>query len=107
PAGYPRELIEGFREQNMDPDESWSLAGNDDLELIAPSMRDDPQFRAWWVRASARGASPARARALLCMTARADVRDQLPELKVPTLVIHRTDNVFVPVALGRYLGDHI
>ena len=107
PHGYPREFIETFLEQNMDPDASWSLAGDDDLALIAPSMRDDAQFRAWWVRASARGASPASARALLSMTSRADVRARLPDVKVPTLVIHRTDNLFVPVGLGRYLADNI
>jgi class 3 adenylate cyclase len=107
PHGHPREVIESFLEQNMDPDASWSLAGDDDLALIAPSMRDDAQFRTWWVRASARGASPASAGALLAMTARADVRDRLAALNVPTLVIHRTDNVFVPVDLGRYLGEHI
>ena len=84
PHGHPRELIESFLEQNMDPDASWSLAGDDDLALIAPSMRDDAQFRAWWVRASARGASPASARAIVGMMTRADVRDRLSEVKVPT-----------------------
>jgi class 3 adenylate cyclase len=107
PDGYPREVIERFLEQNPDPDESWTLGDDDDLALIAPSMRNDAQFRAWWVRASARGASPASARAIIGMTARADVRHRLPEINVPTLVIHRTDNLFIPVGLGRYLGEHI
>jgi class 3 adenylate cyclase len=107
PHGHPREFIESFLEQNPDPNESWTLAGDDDLALIAPSMRTDAQFRAWWVRASARAASPASARAIIGMTARADVRDRLSEIATPTLVIHRTDNVFLPVGLGRYLGEHI
>src|SRR5205085_1644965 len=59
PHGHPREFVERFLEQNPDPSESWTLAGDDDLALIAPSMRADAQFRAWWVRASARAASPA------------------------------------------------
>ena len=105
--GHPRELVETFLEQNMDPDESWTLADDDDLTLIAPSMAGDAQFRAWWVRASARGASPASARAVVGVASRADVRDRLAELTVPTLVIHRGDDVFVPVGLGRYLGEHI
>ena len=28
----------------MDPDEEWSLDGDDDLSLIAPSMKDDAHF---------------------------------------------------------------
>jgi class 3 adenylate cyclase len=107
PHGHLAEDVERFLDQNMDPDESWSQAGADDLELIAPSMRDDAQFRAWWMRASARGASPASARAIVAMTARADVRQRLPEVSAPTLVIHRTDNLFCPVGLGRYLSGHI
>ena len=107
PDGYPREFVEQFLEQNMDPDQSWTQGDDDDVALIAPSMRDDPQFRSWWVRASARGASPASARAILSLSALADVRDRLPKLKAPTLIIHRADNAFLPASLGRYLADNI
>jgi class 3 adenylate cyclase len=107
PHGHPREVVESFLDQNMDPDENWSAADGDDLALIVPSMRDDAQFREWWVRAGARAASPASARATVGMLTRADVRDRLPEVTVPTLVIHRTETLFIPVALGRYLGDNI
>ena len=107
PFGHPRDLVERFLEQNMDPDEDWTEAGADDVALIAPSMRDDPQFRDWWVRASRRGASPASARAIIGLVSRADVRDRLPEIKAPTLVLHRSENLFVPVGLGRFVGEHI
>ena len=107
PVGHPRDLVERFLEQNMDPDEDWTEAGADDVALIAPSMRDDPQFRDWWVRASRRGASPASARAIIGLVSRADVRDRLPEITAPTLVLHRSENLFVPVGLGRFVGEHI
>jgi class 3 adenylate cyclase len=107
PDGYPREFIERFLEQNMDPDQSWTQDGAGDLALIAPSMLDDAHFRAWWMRASARAASPASARALLSLSAWADVRDRLPDVHVRTLIIHRAENMFLPVSLGRYMADHI
>ena len=107
PFGHPQELVERFLDQNMDPDETWSLDGDDDLALIAPSMRNDAQFRAWWTRAGARGASPASARAIVGMLTRSDVRHRLGEVSAPTLIIHRADAIFVPVGLGRYLRDHI
>jgi class 3 adenylate cyclase len=36
-----------------------------------------------------------------------DVRDLLPAIRVPTLVLHRSGDMAVPVEHGRYLGEHI
>jgi class 3 adenylate cyclase len=36
-----------------------------------------------------------------------DVRDKLPRIAVPTLILHRRESRFVRVAHGRYLADHI
>ena len=57
--------------------------------------------------ASRRSASPASAGSYLTMTSGADVRDLLPQIQVPTLVLHRTGYRFTPPALGRYLAEHI
>jgi class 3 adenylate cyclase len=107
PHGVPRAFIERFLDENIDPDVSWEIDGDDDLALIAPSLRHDHRFREWWTRASRRGASPASARAMLAMTTYGDVRDRLGAVAAPTLVVHRTDNRFIPLGLGRYLADHI
>jgi class 3 adenylate cyclase len=36
-----------------------------------------------------------------------DVRSALPLVQAPTLVIHNTRNLFIPVEHGRYLAEHI
>jgi class 3 adenylate cyclase len=36
-----------------------------------------------------------------------DVRDVLPAIRVPTLVLHRSGDRVVPVQAGRYLAEHI
>jgi class 3 adenylate cyclase len=36
-----------------------------------------------------------------------DIRDALPAIGVPTLVLHRRDDVIVPAAHGRYFGERI
>ena len=41
------------------------------------------------------------------VTFRADTRDLLPQLAVPTLIIQCTDDVLVPVSVGEYLHEHI
>jgi len=51
-------------------------------------------------------ASPGMARTTIEATFRIDVRQVLPMLSVPTLVIHAKDDP-VPVQGGRYLADHI
>lgn len=110
PYGYERELIDSFLALNTDPDEQWTLDGADELDdvaLIVPSLKDDVGFREWWTRASRRGASPATARAIVGRNVHADMRDRLAQISVPTLVLHAGGNLFNPVELGRYLGDHI
>jgi hypothetical protein len=41
------------------------------------------------------------------MNARIDVRDLLPQIRVPTLVLHRTDDNWIGVGHGRYLAERI
>jgi class 3 adenylate cyclase len=41
------------------------------------------------------------------MVAETDVRNVLPAIRMPTLVMHRAEDRIVPVQHGRYLGEHI
>jgi class 3 adenylate cyclase len=52
-------------------------------------------------------ASPGSARALLDANRQIDIRHILPQVQVPTLVIHRTDEPVVPVGNARYAAEHI
>src|SRR5439155_20812245 len=54
-----------------------------------------------------RSASPGAAAALLRMNTQIDVRDVLPSIRVPTLVIHRTDDRDVNVEEGRWIAQYI
>jgi class 3 adenylate cyclase len=51
--------------------------------------------------------SPARTAAMHQMIAAIDLRPVLPAIRVPTLVLHRRDDRFLPVGNGRYLAQHI
>jgi class 3 adenylate cyclase len=77
------------------------------LPVIAPSMAGDRSFAEWWARFERLSASPGAAAALLQMTTEMDIRDILPNIQVPTLVIHRTDHPLILVESARYLADHI
>ena len=69
--------------------------------------RDDPAFREWWAAYLRMGASPGAAVALTRMNAEIDIRDVLPSIRVPTLVIHRTGDRCLKVEEGRYLASRI
>ena len=81
--------------------------GFDVLAYLAPSVADDVAFRTWWDAAGNRAASPSMARRSNKALAEGDVRDKLPQITAPTLVLHRRDTAFVPVGHGRYLAEHI
>jgi len=51
--------------------------------------------------------SPGMVQRLMGIALDADVRDVLPLVHVPTLVLHRRDNPWCRVGHGRYLGEHI
>lgn len=75
-------------------------------ELFPEGVRD-AATRRWLHRYLLNSASPAMALALLRMNSRLDVRDVLPAVRVPTLVLHRTHDVAVPVDHARYMAEHI
>jgi class 3 adenylate cyclase len=75
--------------------------------VFAPSVAHDPQFRDSWARFLRRGSSPHGVEELLRMYLELDVRDVLPAISVPTLVMHRTGDLLTPIAGGRYLAEQI
>jgi class 3 adenylate cyclase len=76
-------------------------------EVLAPSMSGDVAFESWTLHAQRRGASPATARAVYEMACNSDIRSILPEITVPTLVMHTAENRLVNVLSGRYLAEHV
>jgi len=75
------------------------------LEQYAPSIADDEELIQEHTRAAFRAASPAAAAALTRMAAMIDIREILPAIRVPTLVLHRKDEVMA--AQSRFLGQRI
>ena len=86
-------------------DERWGQAAL--MELFMPSLVDDEAARRNWARYQRTGASPAMARAMLEANVAIDVRHVLAHIQAPTLVMHRTGDLAVPIAHGRYLAEHI
>lgn len=84
------------------------LPGSDDLlALVAPSAGDDHDLRAWLERAGRLGAGPAMARELHRAYLYADVRDVLPHVRAPAVVLHPARMVRTDPGQARYLAEHL
>ena len=94
------------KEQFLDyVEHAWGTGGS--LPFFAPSRANDPIFQRWWGRFERLGASPAAAKSLVLMNMQIDISDILSTIRVPTLVIHRTEDVLIKVEGGRYLAQNI
>ena len=99
----------------VSPDEvdalvEWLTAvwGTDELTRLAnPSMADDAEWVHFTSKAIRSSATPRTAAAQFNYNLRNDVRQALPLIQAPTLVLHVQENALVPIAHGRYLAEHI
>jgi len=102
PWAETREEREGYVE---DLERRW---GNEsDIDRIAPSAARDPAVAARIAAYFRQSASPGDAAALLRMNSEIDVRAVLPTISVPTLVIHRTEDLDANVEEGRWIAGQI
>ncbi len=89
----------------LDEDDWASVATRDWLGRVAPSVVRDPAAVSWYASFVRRGASPGASRAIRLMNADIDIRDVLPTIHVPTLVLHREHESWRDGS--RYMGEHI
>ncbi|MEA2465573.1 MAG: eukaryotic-like serine/threonine-protein kinase [Acidobacteriota bacterium] len=127
-ATYPEKtsalvMIGTYAKRVWDPDYPWAptletrglffdeireqWGGPVGLEERAPSVAADPAFRAWWSTYLRMGASPGAALRLTQMNADINVLSVLPLIRVPTLILHRTDDRCLRVEEGRYMAGMI
>ena len=74
---------------------------------INPDMPWNEEIRATWARHERLAASPGTFALMRPLVTEMDVRALLPAIRVPTLVVHHTDDPLVPPAMGKYVADHI
>jgi pimeloyl-ACP methyl ester carboxylesterase/class 3 adenylate cyclase len=88
-------------------EQHWGTPKGMDLSLWAPSFANDPQA----VNAAAAyfrsAASPGAVLAVMRMNREIDVRNILPSVRVPTLILHRVDERVIAVENARYMARHI
>lgn len=85
----------------------WGTSDSPVAEGFAPTLARDESFRTWHQRYERGAATTDSLRDLLELTLEMDVREILPTLDIPTLVLHRRGDRIVPIDFGRELGNTI
>jgi class 3 adenylate cyclase len=102
--GYPWAPTEEERLAYADEVErEWAF--QTDMRRMCPSA--DEAMARWWEGRARAAASPGAARALIEMNSRIDVREVLPAVHVPTLVLHRTGDLDSSPHEGRFIAERI
>jgi class 3 adenylate cyclase/pimeloyl-ACP methyl ester carboxylesterase len=82
--------------------------GTGEMEhVLNPDMPWNEEIRAAWARQERLSANPATFRLLFPLVTELDVRAILPTIRVPTLVVHHTDDAVVLAEWGKDVADHI
>jgi class 3 adenylate cyclase len=76
-----------------------------DLDTMAPNA--SPDLVDWIGRRGRAGLSPRGVHDLILMNSKADIREALPLVQAPTLVLHRAGDLDSNVAEGRYIAERI
>jgi class 3 adenylate cyclase len=85
--------------------EHW---GKEDAAAFSfPSHGDDPVLRRWIAKSCRMSCSARELVTYMRQDLPTDVRQILPSIQVPTLVLHRHDPPFYKLDEGRYLAEHI
>jgi len=126
-ATYPERtravVLYGTYAKRCDPDDDypWAPAWDDrvreatelettwgenaDLSAMWPSAT--AAEAAWFQRRGRASLSPSGARDLILMNSKADIRDVLPSVQCPALVLHRTGDLDARIEEGRYIAARI
>jgi class 3 adenylate cyclase len=93
-----QEVVDGFAA-------AW---GTGELErVVNPDMPWNEEIRATWARHERLAASPRTVKLMFPFNLEVSAHAILPTVRVPTLVVHHSDDPVIPPEWGKYVADHI
>lgn len=103
PPNEPRHVFDQFQALAR----TWGVDPGFMVDWMMPSQRDNVPFVRWIGRLQRQTASPADIERQIESVLHLDAVEHLPEIRVPTLVIHAKGDQVLNVANGRFLADRI
>ncbi|MFK7832043.1 MAG: alpha/beta fold hydrolase [Winogradskyella sp.] len=106
-SNYPWAPTHQERQKVYDMIENSWGSGDMNLESLAPSKANDAVFMRWLANYFRSGASPSAALVITKMNTQVDIIDILSSIKVPTLILQRTNDIDVKIEEGRFIAERI
>jgi class 3 adenylate cyclase len=103
PWAPQREAVTEAQEELIGP--MWGQGAT--IEIFSPSLAGDDRAREFQARFERQAASPMRVQQLFQMFVDTDVREALPLIQAPTLVLHRHRDRAVNYRAARWLAEQI
>lgn len=85
----------------------WGNGKKMGLEIIMPSMANNPEYYEWFASYLRSSASPRAALALARMNTETDITEILKFIETPTLILHRTHDIDVNIEEAKYIANRI
>jgi class 3 adenylate cyclase len=101
-VGFPRESLDRVEAFIRD---AWGTDAM--MHVVDPTRVGDQRAESYFSRTTRLDGGPAEVAKSLRADYERDHRTLLPNIRVPTLVLHRQDNQVPRIEAGRYLADHI
>jgi class 3 adenylate cyclase/pimeloyl-ACP methyl ester carboxylesterase len=100
------------RTDGVDPVElidAWvAMWGTGEVKhVINPDMPWNEEIRTEWARMERLAASPGTIARMMPVVSEFEIREVLPSVHVPTLVVQHADDPFIPPERGKYVADRI
>jgi class 3 adenylate cyclase/esterase/lipase len=103
PWASPREAVVEAQQELIAP--LWGSGAT--IEIFSPSLAGDERAREMQARFERQAASPRRVAQLVEMFLETDVREAVPLIQAPTLILHRRGDMAVNVGAADWLEGHI
>lgn len=85
--------------------ETWGTESS--VAILAPSLASDAPFSRWYARFQRAACSPGEIAESMRRVLQIDARAVLPEIRCPTLVLHRAEYATVPIHHGEAIAARI
>lgn len=83
----------------------WGSGGS--VKSLSQTQAENSAFRELWAKLERLCVSPGSYREMLLANTKIDIRGFLPQIQVPTLILHRRTDIGVRIENSRYLAEHI
>ncbi|SDC98552.1 adenylate/guanylate cyclase domain-containing protein [Ruegeria marina] len=81
---------------------SWGTGAA--LPMFCPDSGHNQAFQDWWGKYERTGASPRDLIEIMKVNSKIDIKDILPAIRIPTLVMHKTEDALIDIEGGRTLA---